>query len=105
MFRRGCSHGHTYDFGYSANRGGTCAKYGAQRVYLFGSYARGDMDEASDVDLRIDKGRIRGLELASLLLDLEAALGMSVDLIPSGSLDSDFLAAIRDDEVLLYEAS
>ena len=80
-------------------------KYGAQRVYLFGSYARGDMDEASDVDLRIDKGRIRGLELASLLLDLEAALGMSVDLIPSGSLDSDFLAAIRDDEVLLYEAS
>lgn len=80
-------------------------KYGAQRVYLFGSYARGDMDEASDVDLRIDKGRIRGLELASLLLDLEAALGMSVDLIPFGSLDSDFLAAIRDDEVLLYEAS
>ena len=80
-------------------------KYGAQRVYLFGSYARGDMDEASDVDLRIDKGRIRGLELASLLLDLEAALGMSADFIPSGSLDSDFLAAIRDDEVLLYEAS
>lgn len=80
-------------------------KYGAQQVYLFGSYSRRDMDESSDVDLRIDKGRIRGLELASLLLDLEDALGMSVDLIPSGSLDSDFLAAIRDDEVLLYEAS
>lgn len=39
-------------------------KYGAQRVYLFGSYARRDMTESSDVDLRIDKGSIRGLALA-----------------------------------------
>ena len=78
-------------------------KYGAQRVYLFGSYARGDMDETSDVDLRIDKGRIKGL--ASLLLDLEDALGVSVDLIPTGSLDKEFLSAIKEDEVLLYEAS
>ena len=31
-------------------------KYGVQRVYLFGSYARRDMTESSDVDLRIDKG-------------------------------------------------
>lgn len=80
-------------------------KYGAQRVYLFGSYARGDMDGASDVDLRIDKGRIKGLELTSLLLDLEDALGVSVDLISTGSLDKEFLSAIKEDEVLLYEAS
>ena len=80
-------------------------KYGAQRVYLFGSYAWGDMDEASDVDLRIDKGRIKGLELASLLLDLEDALGVSVDLISTVSLDKEFLSAIKEDEVLLYEAS
>jgi len=80
-------------------------KYGAQRIYLFGSYARGDMKETSDLDLRIDKGRIKGLELASLLLELEDTLGMSVDLIPTGSLDRDFLSAIKGDEVLLYEAS
>jgi hypothetical protein len=80
-------------------------KYGAQRVYLFGSYARGDVTEHSDIDLRIDKGSIRGLELAGLLLDLEDALGVSVDLIPTGGLDPKFLSAIQDDEVLLYEAS
>jgi len=80
-------------------------KYGAQRVFLFGSYARGDMAPTSDIDLRIDKGSIRGLELAGLLLDLEDALGVSVDLIPTGSLDDGFLASIRNDEVLLYEAS
>lgn len=80
-------------------------EYGAQRVYLFGSYARGDMDQNSDIDLRIDKGSIRGWELAGLLIDLEDALGTPVDLIPSGSLDDRFLASIHDDEVLLYEAS
>ena len=79
-------------------------EYGAQRVYLFGSYARGDMDQNSDIDLRIDKGSIRGWELAGLLVDLEDALGTPVDLIPSGSLDDRFLASIHDDEVLLYEA-
>lgn len=80
-------------------------KYGAQRIFLFGSYARGDMKPTSDIDLRIDKGAIRGLELAGLLVDLEDALGVSVDLIPTGSLDDGFLASIQNDEVLLYEAS
>lgn len=35
-------------------------EYGAERVYLFGSYARGEATENSDIDLHIDKGRIRG---------------------------------------------
>lgn len=81
------------------------AQYGAKRVYLFGSYARGDMTSNSDIDLRIDKGAIRGLEMAGLLIDLEDALGVPVDLIPTGSLDAGFLSAIQNDEVLLYEAS
>ncbi len=28
-------------------------QYGAKRIYLFGSYARGDMNEDGDIDLRI----------------------------------------------------
>ena len=80
-------------------------KYGAQRVWLFGSHARGEADSGSDIDLRIDKGRIRGLELAGLLVELEDALGATVDLVPTSSLDGEFLAAIRKDEVLLYEGS
>lgn len=61
------------------------------------------MNETSNIDLRIDKRNIKGLELASLLLDLEDSLGVSVDLIPTGSLDKEFLSAIKEDEVLLYE--
>ena len=84
--------------------GKLASQYGAERVWLFGSYARGDMTADSDIDLRIDKGSIRGLELAGLLCDLEDALGTSVDLIPTGGLGPKFLSAIQNDEVLLYEA-
>ena len=80
-------------------------QYGAQRIYLFGSCARGDMTDSSDIDLRIDKGSIKGFQLAGLLLDLEDSLGRPVDLIPTTSLDQRFLDSIRDVEVLLYEAS
>ena len=80
-------------------------EYGAERVYLFGSYARGDANENSDVDLRIDKGNIRGgFALAGLLLDLEADLGLNVDLVTTGSLDAEFLETIKGEEQLIYEA-
>ena len=81
------------------------AQYGADRIYPFGSYARGDADKDSDIDLRIDKGAIRGLQMGGLAADLEDALGIPVDLVPTGSLDSNFLNSISDDEVLLYEAA
>ena len=77
--------------------------YGAERVYLFGSYARGDMHAGSDIDLRIDKGAIHGLQFAYLLGDLEDALKMPVDLIPTTGMDKRFLETIHPDEVLLYE--
>ena len=80
------------------------ARYGAERVFLFGSFARGDMKDGSDIDLRIDKGKIRGTQIAGLLLELEQALGRDVDLIPTTSLDMKFLNAIKKDEVLIYEA-
>ena len=54
---------------------------------------------------RIDKGSIKGFQLAGLLLDLADSLGRPVDLVPTTSLDQRFLDSIHDDEVLLYEAS
>ena len=80
-------------------------QYGAERIYLFGSYARGDSTPASDIDLRIDKGSIRGFQLGGLLLDLEDSFGIPVDLVPTSSLDQRFLDTMQKDEVLLYEAS
>ena len=77
-------------------------EYGAQKIYRFGSYARGDASEQSNVNLRIDKGSIiGGIALAGLLLDIEGELGVQVDLVTTGSLSEDFLSAIRREEILL----
>ena len=78
-------------------------KYGAEKIYLFGSYARGEATEESDVDLRIDRDNIAGgIALAGLLLDLEEDLGMPVDLITTGSLSQDFLDSIKEEEKPIY---
>ena len=77
-------------------------QYGADRIFLFGSYARGDANPDSDVDLRIDKGMIRGLQFAGLLGDLQDALGTSVDLVSTNGMDDAFRRSIAPEEVLLY---
>ena len=79
--------------------GNLARQYGAERIYLFGSYARGDATDLSDVDLRIDKGNIRGLQFAGLLGDLEDALGKKVDLISTNGMDEGFRNAIAPEEV------
>ena len=81
-------------------------KYGVERVYLFGSYARGCATADSDIDLRIDKGRLRGLfALSGMRLDICSALDKEVDLLTTNSLDDEFLDRIHGDEVLIYERS
>lgn len=78
-------------------------RYGAARVWLFGSYARGEAKDGSDIDLRIDKGDIKGLALGGFVYDLEQKLNVAVDVATTASLSDSFLSEIRDDEVLLYE--
>jgi len=78
-------------------------KYGVERVYLFGSYARGESADNSDLDLRIDKGSLKGMfALCGLYTEIEEALKMKIDLLTTGSLEDDFLHRIQDEEVLIY---
>ena len=80
------------------------ARYGVERVMLFGSYARGEAKPGSDIDLRIDKGAIRGyFKLAGFQRELEEALSTSVDVLTTGSLEDKFLSRIAKEEVMLYE--
>ncbi len=79
------------------------ARYGVERVYVFGSHARGDATPASDVDLRIDRGSLRGMfALSGMRLDICRTLSKNVDLLTTGSLDDDFRKRIGGDEVLIY---
>lgn len=78
-------------------------QYGAERVYLFGSYARGTATPTSDIDLRIDKGAITGLiALSSFRIAVLEKLDKNVDLLTTGSLDDEFLESIRNEEIMIY---
>ncbi len=86
------------------NIAGEIAKrHGVERMFLFGSYARGNAKPGSDLDFRIDKGRIRGLfALGGLYVDLEEAFGVPVDLLTTDSLDEAFRKEIASEEVQIY---
>ena len=79
-------------------------KYGVKRLGLFGSYARGEPTEHSDLDFLIDVGKIHGLiQYMGFVLDLEDEFGCHVDVVTNRIKDRDFLNHIQRDEVLLYE--
>lgn len=81
-------------------------KYGIKRLGLFGSYARGEARDDSDLDFLIDTGKMRGLiQYMGFVLDLEDEFGCHVDVVTDGIEDKDFLNTIKKDEVVLYEAN
>ena len=59
------------------------ARFSITRIALFGSYARGDQHEGSDVDLLVDVDPSIGLKLISLAEELERLLGEPVELVSS----------------------
>ncbi|MBI5525029.1 MAG: nucleotidyltransferase family protein [Deltaproteobacteria bacterium] len=66
---------------------GIAARHGARNVRVFGSVAKGDSDEVSDIDLLVafEPGRSL-LDHAAMLLDLEALLGCKVDVVSEKAL-------------------
>ena len=63
------------------------ARYGARDVRVFGSIARGEAGPGSDVDLLVtlDPG-VTLLKHAALVRELEALLGMKVDVVSDRGL-------------------
>jgi len=64
------------------------ARHGAFNLRVFGSVARGEADEYSDIDFLIDYStdKISPWFPAGLILDLEELLGRKVDVVTEGGL-------------------
>jgi predicted nucleotidyltransferase len=78
-------------------------KYGVKRMYLFGSYARGEAKPSSDIDLRIDGNLGFGyIKYFAMSDDFQAKFRKPLDLTTTGALDDKFLREIEKDEVLVY---
>ena len=64
-------------------------KYNIPAVYVFGSYARGDATEKSDVDILFQKkgSMIHGIMIGALYEDLCESLGKGLDLVTTETLE------------------
>ena len=78
-------------------------KYGVDRVFLFGSYARGTATEKSDVDLRIDRGTLDGFRFGGFYVDVEETLNCKADILTTEQMGKAFLQHVQKEEVLLYD--
>jgi hypothetical protein len=78
--------------------------YGIQSLGVFGSYARNEATDDSDVDICVEKGSLRSLlQYFTFVQELEKILGCHVDVITTEIEDTDFLKRVLQERVLLYE--
>lgn len=70
---------------------------------LFGSFARGDADETSDVDLLVRFTKPVGWAFYGIADDLQAALGRNVDLATEAMLNRHIRAGVLSDLQVIYE--
>jgi uncharacterized protein len=76
------------------------------KVYLFGSYSRGDAKRNSDIDLLVvlDYSQIiTGLEFFEMWTALEKLTRKKVDLVTENSLSIYVREYVENDKILLYE--
>ena len=85
-------------------------EYGVEKAYIFGSYARGDYNENSDIDIIISSKNIRSLLIIGAILEaLKLALKKEVDLIEEecfeddiDEIDQEFYNKIKKERVMIY---
>ena len=77
-------------------------RYGATDFRIFGSVARGDADERSDLDLLVRFEPDRSLfDQGGLLMDLRELLGIKVDIVSEGALTGRFGQLVEKEAVPL----
>ncbi len=77
-------------------------KYNVQSIYLFGSYARGDANENSDLDFLVFGGdKFKLTNIFALAEDLRMAFQRQVDVfeISEINIDSDFYSTIMNERL------
>lgn len=81
-----------------------CDRHGITRLRLFGSLARDEGDEASDVDLLAEfSGRMSLLDLVRVERELSEHFGRKVDLLTEKALSPYLRERILRDARVVYE--
>ncbi|MBA4745522.1 MAG: nucleotidyltransferase family protein [Muricauda sp.] len=75
-------------------------RYPISSMALFGSYARNEQTDTSDVDIMVEFDGKIGIKFIDLANDLEKALGLKVDLVSKKGIKEQYLNTILSD--LIY---
>ena len=77
-----------------------------EKVFLFGSYAVGDADEESDIDLLIESNKdFKFLKFSAQIEELEKTLNKKIDFVGMGALRPDryFTTFVNEQKKIIYE--
>jgi predicted nucleotidyltransferase len=74
--------------------------YPIKSIAIFGSYAREDNDEDSDLDILVEFNDRIGIRFIDLADEIEDIVGLKVDLVSKNGIKEGYLSAINPD--LIY---
>lgn len=84
----------------------TLKKYGVKKAGIFGSYARNEQTEKSDIDILITPPEnMNLLSFIGLKQDLEETLKIRVDLVSERALKPKLSQYIQNDLQIIYDES
>lgn len=75
------------------------------KAWIFGSFARGEETEKSDIDILVQfsKGVKIGLKYFRFINDLESISNRRIDLVDCSTLDPFVMPHVNKDRILIYE--
>ena len=80
-----------------------CKRNDISYCALFGSFARGEATEKSDIDLLVRFSKPKGWNWISAALEIEDALGKKVDLVTENALSPYIKDNVFKDLQVIYE--
>ena len=74
-------------------------KYPVSKLGVFGSYARGEATEESDIDIAVEITGPMGLNFIEMADELENLFGKKTDVVPLRSIKPQYLQSVQKDIV------
>ncbi|AEF95816.1 nucleotidyltransferase family protein [Methanotorris igneus] len=75
-------------------------KYKVKSIAIFGSYARGEQTEKSDIDILVEFYEPIGLKIVDLRDYLEEILNIKVDLITKNSIQNPYIKKSIEEDLI-----
>lgn len=72
-------------------------KYPITELGVFGSYARGEATDKSDIDIAVEISAPMGLNFIEMADEIEALFGIKTDVVPMRSIKPEYMGYVKKD--------